>query len=124
MSKIVIVGTLAAATLALSGCSVETHHYSSALELRSAAVNAGLHCTNYVPNAHPAPATSAGDCVGGTPASFYVFDDDAVAKQQIKIAKTKLVGAHTKMLSGPNWYLLTADPGAVQSEVGGSISKG
>ena len=48
--------------LVLTACSAQTHRFDSATELRSAAVNAGLHCTGYNPTTPPAGASSSGEC--------------------------------------------------------------
>lgn len=117
-----LLGLGAACLVAVSACSEQTHHYADALELRSAAVNAGLHCTNYTPDEKPAPASSSGRCVGEPGSRFFVFKDDKTAKQQIDAAKKTMASQGYGMLYGPNWYVLTAKPGDIKDGVGGHVA--
>lgn len=110
--------------LAVAGCASADHRYDSAMELRSAAVNSGLHCTGYVPSTPPDGAASAGACVGGTKATFVVYSKDDAAKQGIAAARAAL-RSDEAVLHGPNWYLVTSSKQAsdLQDGVGGDLSK-
>ncbi|KLO62087.1 hypothetical protein AA983_10565 [Dermacoccus sp. PE3] len=109
--------------LALAGCASTNHRYDSATELRSAAVNSGLHCTGYVPSTPPEGAASAGACVGGTKATFIVYTKDEDAKKGIATARAA-VRSDEAVLHGPNWYLVTSSKQAsdLEDAVGGDVS--
>lgn len=113
---------LATSTLALTACASANHRYDSATELRSAAVNAGLHCTGYNPAQPPEGAASAGACVGGTPAQFVVYSDDDAAKRGVESARTGLEKGQG-LLAGPNWYVVSRakDVSDIKDAVGGEI---
>lgn len=109
--------------LALAGCASSNHRYDSATELRSAAVNGGMHCTGYVPSTPPSGADSAGACVGGTKGTFVVYTKDEVAKKGIDAARATL-RSDEAVLHGPNWYLVTSAKQAsdLKDAVGGDVS--
>lgn len=113
----------ACSLLAVAGCASGSHRYDSATELRSAAVNSGLHCTGYVPETPPVGAASSGSCVGGTKATFVVYSDDAAAKKGVDAARQALAGGDA-VLHGPNWYLVASSSEAsdLKDGVGGELS--
>lgn len=108
--------------LVLTACSAQTHRFDTATELRSAAVNAGLHCTGYNPMTPPAGASSSGECVGGTHAIFVVYDGENAAKKAITDATGKLTGDDA-VLAGPNWYVMSSTSAldGIKDSIGGDI---
>ena len=124
MRSLLALGCTAAVALS-AGCSAGSHRYASAVELRSAAVNAGLHCTGYAPTALPDGAQSAGACMGGTKATFVVYGDEAAATKGAHAAQAA-AGSGMSVLHGPNWYMVAATPDidGVHDAVGGDVAAG
>lgn len=109
--------------VSMAACASPEKRYDSALELRSAAVNAGLNCTRYNPMTPPSGAASAGHCVGsGSHAEFVVYNGDDAASKGADEAQRRL-GSGDAMLVGPNWYLSAAasEVSDLHDAVGGEV---
>ena len=119
---VVLVGGVAGAVTFLDH---RSSSYSDLLELRDAAVDAGLNCSKWERNDIPEREIQAGVCTGGDGGMLLMYTDSAKRTDDVAEMRTRLAakGTNYTLLVRDNWVIATPTGTAADlaDDMGGEV---